>query len=234
MAIEIEQTIITNTLNNPDYFGIVAPHLKQAYFQESKYKHTLDMIYTFHDEYGSVPSHEALKITCDKLSVDEHTYKNIHEVIDIAENSSPENNITWLVNETESFCKQQALYNALSKSVQIKQNSELPLKEQNRKIPDVGIIPDLMKDALAIAFDSSVGHDYFGDAKSRHESYNKKSKKISFGPGLESLDALTDGGVEPGTLNMIMAPVNCFVAGEEIEVFMSDEQYNELLDKGLI
>ena len=226
---EIEQTIITNVLNNPDYFGIVAPHLKQEYFHESKYKKTLDMIFRFHDEYSTVPSYEALRITSDKLSVDENTYNEVNEIIDIAENSSPEDNLTWLTNETEDFCKEQALYNALSESLQIKQNSELPLCDQDTRIPAVGVIPDLMKDALAIAFDSSVGHDYFGDAESRHESYNKQSKKYSFGPGLEALDKLTGGGVEAGTLQLIMAPVNCFVGEEEIEVYVSDEIYKKIL-----
>lgn len=234
MATEIEQTIITNVLNNPDYFGIVAPHLKQSYFQENKYKTILDMIYSFYDEYSAVPSYEALRIKSDKLTVDEGTYDALHEIINVSEQNQPEDNVVWLTNETEEFCKQQALYNALSESLQIKQNSELPLGEQNRKIPDVGIIPDLMKDALSIAFDSSVGHDYFGDAESRHESYNRKSKKFSFGPGLESLDKLTGGGVESGTLNLLLAPVNCFVAGEEIEVFMTEEQYIKLKELNLL
>ena len=229
MTVEIEQTIITNVLKNPDYFGIVAPHLKQEYFQESKYKKTLDMIFNFHDEYGSVPSYEALRITSDKLTVDENTYNEVNDIITTAESSKAEENLTWLTNETEHFCKEQALYNALSDSLTIKQNSELPLGEQDTRIPGVGAIPDMMKDALSIAFDSSVGHDYFGDAESRHESYNKQSKKYSFGPGLESLDKLTGGGVEAGTLQLIMAPVNCFVGEEEIEVYVSDETYKKIL-----
>ncbi len=198
MNTEIEQTIITNVLNNPDYFGIVAPHLKQTYFQEPKYKTTLNMIYEFYDKYGTVPSYEALKITCDKLTVNEGLYDDIIQVIDTAAVNAPEENVEWLSDETESFCKQQALYNALSESLQIKQNSELPLNEQNKKILDVGAIPDLMRDALAIAFDDSVGHDYFNDAEARHESYNRQTSKFSFGSGLESLDNLTGGGVESG------------------------------------
>jgi len=228
MTVEIEQTIITNMLNNQDYFGVVAPHLKQDYFYDAKYQKILDMIYKFYDDYNAVPSYEALKITSDKLTVDEVLYNEVNDVISTAELTEPEQNLTWLTNETEEFCKQQALYNALAESMQIKQNSELSLSERNNKLPDVGIIPDLMKDALAIAFDSSVGHDYFQDAEERHASYNKQTKKISFGPGLESLDELTGGGVEPGTLNLILAPVNCFVGSEEIEVYMTDEQYEEL------
>ena len=230
----IEQNIISNILNNPDYFSIVSPHIKQEYFHEPKYQKVLDLTFSFFDKYSKVPSYEALRISSEKLSIDENTYNDVIEVIESAEHTEPEGNVEWLTNETEEFCKQQALFNALSYSVQIKANSEAPLNERNNKMPDVGAIPDLMRDALAIAFDSSVGHDYFGDAEERHANYSKQSKKFSFGPGLESLDALTGGGVESGTLNLILAPVNCFIGEEEIEVYMTDEQYQELINLGLL
>lgn len=161
--------------------------------------------------------------------------------------NAPED-LQWLVDNTEKFCQDKALYNAMSRAIEIQSNAELPNDEQNNKIPDVGAIPDLLRDALAICFDTSVGHDYFEDYETRWDNYHRKSSKIPF--GIDIMNRITQGGVERKTLNLIMAGVNvgksltlCALAADYlskgqnvlyISMEMSEEAVSKRIDANLM
>ncbi|APU00505.1 DNA primase/helicase [Aeromonas phage 44RR2.8t.2] len=156
------------------------------------------------NEYNTIPTKTALVIALEKKSVDQLTHDGIKEVLGRLA-SKPEDH-SWLIKETESYCKDQAMYNALSKAIEIQENAAKPFEERNKKLPDVGAIEDLMKNALAISFDGSVGHDWFEDYERRYMLYMSKANKIPFVSHI--LNKITKGGAEVGTLNVIMAGVN--------------------------
>ena len=134
-------------------------------------------------------------------------YTSLEAQIDLLDKKRPDLDQTaFMVEETEGFCKQQALYNALSKALEIKSNAELPADKRNKKLPDVGMIPELMRDALGVCFDTSVGHNYMTDWETRYNSYHDKAAKIPF--DIDILNRVTKGGAEYKTLNILLAGSN--------------------------
>lgn len=199
----IIETIFSNLVYNGTYFVQVWPHLKRDYF-ESTSQVLYDLMDQHVKEYNTIPSTTALEIALDKKSLSDVVYKDTKEMIKSLKNA-PED-LDWLMKETETYCKEKAMYNALSRSIEIQTNAEKPAEERNKKLPDVGIIPELMAEALAVTFDSSVGHDYFEDYEKRWMLYQSKADKIPF--AIPILNTITKGGAERGTLNVILAGVN--------------------------
>lgn len=141
----------------------------------------------------------------DKLpNISEDEYVEVNEKIDQFHNV-PED-LNWLVSETEEFCQRQAMYNALHESIIIKENFEKPVEQRDKRIKDIGMIPEIMKSALSVCFDTSVGHDYFADWEIRWQKYIERVNKIPC--GIHMLNKITGGGVERATLNIILAGVN--------------------------
>ncbi|AAQ81351.1 DNA primase-helicase subunit [Aeromonas phage 44RR2.8t] len=198
------ETILENLLFNNTYFISAYPYLKDEYFDRGPYRELFKLIQKHVNEYNTIPTKTALVIALEKKSVDQLTHDGIKEVLGRLA-SKPEDH-SWLIKETESYCKDQAMYNALSKAIEIQENAAKPFEERNKKLPDVGAIEDLMKNALAISFDGSVGHDWFEDYERRYMLYMSKANKIPFVSHI--LNKITKGGAEVGTLNVIMAGVN--------------------------
>ncbi|MFN9957681.1 MAG: AAA family ATPase, partial [bacterium] len=138
---------------------------------------------------------EALFIIIDKTrSVSEEEVKKISEIIeDISKDSDPVD-VDWLTKETETFCKDKAVYNAIMESVNI-----IDGKSQQ----SAGAIPDILSKALAVSFDPNIGHDYIEDYSKRYDFYHIVEKKIPF--DLEYFNAITKDGIAPKTLNIVMA-----------------------------
>lgn len=204
-SIVIEEVIFSGLLYNEDYTRATIPHIKQDYFYSGVQKRLFTYIHTFFEKYNRLPTPAVLSIALEKDSrVSEIEYKEGIEYINALSFQTQETK--WLVDETEKFCKERALYNALAQSLEIKENSEKPIEQQNKKLLDVSAIPELMKDALSVSFDKSVGHDYFGDADKRWDVYHDRQQKIPFDIGV--LNAITNGGVEYKTLNVILASTN--------------------------
>lgn len=200
----IEQSIFTNLLNNEEYYRTVIPHLQKEYFLESHQQRLYSYIKFFSDKYNKRPNVSALKILLSKdTALDDGTYTSIERDIDILEKSQPDlSQLKFMIDETEAFCKQRAVFNALRKSLEIKENSDLSPDKRNKKLQDVGIIPDLLRDALSICFDSSVGHNYLEDWEKRYDSYHDKETKIPF--DIDILNRVTKGGAEYKTLNCLV------------------------------
>ena len=199
----IVDTIFSNLVYNSTYFVQVWPHLKADYF-EGTARQVFDLMETHVKEYNSIPSVAALEVALDKKSLSDAVYKDSKEFIHSLKNA-PED-LNWLIKETEIHCKEKAMYRALSRSIEIQANSEKPEGERDKRIPDTGAIPDIMAEALSVTFDSSVGHDYFEDYEKRWMLYQSKAMKVPF--NIPILNAITKGGAEKGTLNILLAGVN--------------------------
>jgi len=194
---KIEGVIASNLMYNEPYMRTVFPFLKLEYFQDRAERKVLEEIVKFVTEYNKPPTPEVIHIRLQQdagLSESEHA--KAVEFLDIVSEKT-DTNIEWLIDETEKFCKDRAIYNAIVKSIQIidKKDKELT--------PDA--IPSILQDALGVCFDTEVGHDYIQDSDERFEYYNRKEEKIPF--DLEMFNQITDGGVPKKTLNICMAGV---------------------------
>ena len=192
----IETVVLSSLIHNEEYLRKVLPFLKSEYFKSKSDAKLFSAIKGFSDKYNKCPTLEVLKLSANKdktLSEDEYS-----EIMAALEDMAPaDNDLDWLVNETEQFCKDQALYNAIVKSISV-------IEGKDKKL-DTGGIPSLLEEALAVGFDTSVGHNYLDDAEARFDYYHNKEERIPF--DLDMLNKITAGGVPKKTLNMFMAGV---------------------------
>lgn len=189
-----ERAIVSNLLCNDSFVKKVIPFIKEEYFSSQSSKYIFNEVYKFVEKYKECPSPQAISIILeDKPNVNQET---INECLDLVENcdSYKENNLEWLVDNTEKFCKNKAIYNGIMESISI-YDGKSKLKET--------AIPQLMSDALAISFNTNLGHDYIDDAEKRFEYYTTRQPKLPF--QLERFNLITEGGVIRKTLNMLLA-----------------------------
>jgi replicative DNA helicase len=192
----LESTILKNLIHNDEYMRKVLPFLRVEYFKEPAEKSLYSEIVRFIDVYKNPPTHEALIITLTESS--ELKEERVREAVDLLNQIYKDRNeptdIPWLIDQTEKFCQESALYNAVLESVQI-------MDDKSGKTQK-GEIPELLTKALAVSFDAHVGHDYMAQAESRYEFYHHKEKKIPF--DLEFLNKITRGGFSVKTLNIFL------------------------------
>lgn len=189
----IEQVIFANLLNDEQYARKALPFIKTEYFQNRLDKVLYDVIAQFVIQYNKIPTKEALMIEADNQPTlsDDECAKLKDQVAAIEPKVV---DLEWLLDETEKFCQDKAVYNAIFKSIGI-----LDGKSTDGK----GAIPQILSEALAISFDTHIGHDFLEDAESRYEFYHKKEKRVAF--DLDFLNRVTKGGVPNKTLNIILA-----------------------------
>ena len=190
----IERTALTNLITNEDYAKKVLPFIKKDYFDGREEKIIFEEITNFVDKYKKIPTGHALEIEVgERKDLTETEYKKI---VDIIQTLSPTDvDFDWLVDTTEKFCKDKAIYNAIVEGISI-----IDGKDKN-KTPDS--IPSILTDALAVCFDNAVGHDYLADSESRYEFYHKVEERIPF--DLDFFNKITKGGLPPKTLNIALA-----------------------------
>jgi replicative DNA helicase len=187
----IEHLILKNLISNEEFARKTLPFLKDEYFHDQNEKELFDAVNNYVTKYNAMPMKEALMIEIGKTAEDR--FSDIITVLDEigqAENKDTE----WLVENTEQFCQDRAIHNAIMESIQILDESS----DQSK-----GAIPDILSNALSVCFDNSVGHDYFEDALDRFDFYNNKVSHIPF--DLHYMNEITSGGVVPKSLNMILA-----------------------------
>ena len=190
--------ILKNILHLDDYTRHVMPILKEEYFDDLTERRLFGYINKFVNEYNSRPSLEVLKILNAEATKISNEDKEATEELILTWKDKEEHNIDWLLAETEKFCKDQAIFNALSQSLEILNNP----KDKR----DKGAIPDLLRDALAVSIDSKIGHDFIDAADERFDFYRRKEERIPF--DLEMLNKITGGGLPKKTLTIIVAGVN--------------------------
>ena len=190
----IEETILSNLINDETYCRKVAPFIKPEYFSDRKEAVLAQEILKFFSSYNKSPTKEILAIELGNR-------KDLNDK-EVSESNTFLSNLTvkpindeWIIKNTEQFCKDKAVYNAILKGISI-----IDGKDRNNT-PDA--IPSILSDALAVSFDQHVGHDYIDDAESRYEFYHRVEEKISF--DLEMFNKITKGGLSKKTLNIALA-----------------------------
>jgi replicative DNA helicase len=193
---KIENVIFGNLINNEEYARKVIPFLKSEYFSDQVDRTVFNLITEYVNKYNSFPTKTAIDIDLnEKTGLTEDQFKRAKELVSELVKSE-EKDISWLVDSTEKFCKDKALYNALMESIQIVDSSK------NDSI-SVGSIPQILQDALGVSFDQSIGHDFLDDADARYEFYHRKEVRIPF--DLDFFNKITQGGLPRKTLNIALA-----------------------------
>jgi hypothetical protein len=191
----IERVILSNLLFNDKYNRKVIPFIKNDYFQDYSERVVFDIIDDYVKKYNSFPSIEALAIDLsNKEGLNDQTFKDSKEVIAGLEADS-NTQLDWLLDQTEKFCQDKALYLAIMKSIKIMDEKDGSISKGN--------IPTILTDALGVSFDTHIGHDFLVDSDERYEFYHRKEKRVPF--DLDYFNTITNGGLPNKTLNVALA-----------------------------
>ena len=192
---KIETIILSKLLSDEEYLRKILPFVKGEYFSDNAEKIIYQQIEQFVAKYNSLPTIEAIEIaTHNDRTINENDQKGISEYLTKLDVELDVND-NWLLDQTEKFCKDKAIYNAILKSINI--------IDGNDKVHSQDGIPSLLQDALAVCFDNNVGHDYLDNADSRYEFYHRDETKLPF--DLEMFNKITNGGLPNKTLNIALA-----------------------------
>jgi len=190
----IEKTILRNLLHNEEFTRKTLPFIKPEYFDHPDEKIVYLLINGFFEKYNALPTKEVLTIELDKNDkIKEEQFKSISGII-AGLNDKPAE-LNWIVDTTERFCKDQAVYNAVASAVAIIDGKD-PKRGNDA-------IPTILSDALAVSFDNSIGHDYFDDSDERFDYYHDPVEKIPF--NIAKFNEATKGGIKRKSLNVLMA-----------------------------
>jgi replicative DNA helicase len=190
----IERTTLSNLVYNEPYARKVLPFIKPEYFNNRHERVVFEEINKFMEKYGNQPTKEALSIELDnRKDLTDEEFKSVLTIVETL--SDAQVDMQWLVDTTEKFCKDKAVYNAILNGIQIIEGKD---KEHTAEA-----IPSILSEALAVAFDQNVGHDYVEDGENRYEFYHKKEEKLEF--DLEYFNKITKGGIPQKTLNIALA-----------------------------
>ena len=237
----IETTILGNLLLNEEYTRKVLPFLKNDYFTSNAEKTIHETIGDFVTKYNSLPTKEALSIELQEVKINEEEFKETMELLDdISKDTEEYADLGWLLDSTEKFCQDKAIYNAVVESIGILDNQ--------KSSQDKGLIPEILSDALSVSFDPHVGHDYLDDSDDRFEFYHRVEEKIPF--DLDYFNRITKGGLPQKSLNICLAGTGvgkslfmCHVASSclsqnqnvlYITLEMAEEKIAERIDANLL
>ena len=190
----IEQKILSNLVNDEQYCRKVIPFLKKEYFSDRKEVIVAQEIVEFFNKYNKPATKEILSIEVSNRK--DLSDKELGELNEYITNLSTEPvNADWMLTNTEKFCKDRAVYNAILASIKI--------IDGNDKQHTQDAIPNILSDALAVSFDNHIGHDYLDDHNERYDFYHRVEEKIAF--DLEMFNKITKGGLSKKTLNVALA-----------------------------
>src|SRR6056300_1715528 len=235
----IETTILRNLIHNEDYSRKVIPFIEPTYFEQRTEKVIFEEITKFIVKYGSAITTEALNIEVEnRTDLNESEIKETRDICNSFTDSPVDHQ--WLLDTTEKWCRDRAIYLALMESIHIADGND---EKKNRDA-----IPSILSDALAVSFDNNIGHDYLQNYEERYEFYHKKEDKIPF--DLEYFNKVTKGGLPNKTLNIALAGTGvgkslfmCHVASSVllqgknvlyITLEMAEEKIAERIDANLL
>jgi len=194
MMDRIETTILQNLIYSEDYLRKVLPFIQPEYFISREEKIIFEEIAKFAVKYNSLITKEALLIEIDnRTDQSQQELDKINSIIKSFEDSPTE--IKWVIDTTEKWCRDRAIYLALMESIKIADGHN---DTKNRDA-----IPSILSNALSVSFDNHVGHDYLQDYEERYEYYHKKENRLEF--DLDFFNKITNGGVPNKTLNIFLA-----------------------------
>ena len=237
----VETTILGNLLQNEEYTRKVLPFLKNDYFSRNPEKIIYGTVSDFVTKYNSLPTKEALSIELQEKKINEEEFKETMELLDdISKDTQEHTDLGWLLDTTEKFCQDKAIYNAVVESISI--------LDSQKSDQDKGVIPEILSDALSVSFDPHVGHDYLDDSDDRFEFYHRVEEKIPF--DLDYFNRITKGGLSQKSLNICLAGTGvgkslfmCHVASSclsqnqnvlYITLEMAEEKIAERIDANLL
>jgi len=211
---ELTEQVVMNCLFSDDaYVRKALPFIEREYFQTESNKIIFDMIKNHIEKYNDLPTKESLLISLDDINVSENIYTECSQFINYLHNQRDEHrNSEWQLDATEKWCQDRAIYNAVMKSINI----------INEDSPEKGNMPKILSEALAVSFDSNIGHDFIDDWEERFDFYQRVEEKIPF--HLDMLNRITKGGLPKKTLNVALAGT-----GVGKSLFMCDCAANHLL-----
>ena len=239
MPTNLEQTILRNLLTDEKYMRKVLPFIKPDYF-EGIYRILFREAGKFVAKYNKLPNAEAFKIELD--NADKLNDEQYNLAMDIVPQLFTGEKVDdkWLIDITEKWCQDRAIYLAIMESISIIDGKH----EQLTK----GALPDLLTKALGVGFDLKVGHDYVENAGERYEFYHTEEDRLPF--DLEYFNSITKGGVPRKTLNIALAGTGvgkslfmCHVASSAlvqgfnvlyITMEMAEERIAERIDANLL
>ena len=191
----IENTVLAALLYNEEYARKTLPFIQEEYFANQKDRLIFKLISQYVGKYNNLPSLEAIVIDLsNKQGVNESLFKEtLSEIKDLKSDKGTE--LQWLLDQTEKWCQDRAIYNAIMSSIQI-------LDDKNGQTTK-GAIPQILSDALSVSFDTHIGHDFMEDALARYEFYHTKEVRVPF--DLDLFNKVTQGGLPKKTLNVCLA-----------------------------
>lgn len=235
-----ENVILQNLIGNEDYGRKVLPFLKKEYFDRN-YGILFELISNYAGQYNSFPSKNVLLIELkNKNDISEDSFKECRQIVETLTAPEAAQQLQWAIDETEAFCQNKAIYNAILDSIKIMDDKSGKLSK--------GSIPQLLSDALGVSFDSTIGHDFLHDMEHRFDYYTTKEDKIPF--DIELLNVITAGGFSRKTLNVFLGGtgagkslVMCHLAAANllqgrnvlyITLEMAEEKIAERIDANLL
>lgn len=239
LEINLEQTILRNLLTNDAYARKVAAFLTPDYF-EGVYKGLFKEFTKFIAKYNKLPTMEAFKIEVDEGDrLNDEQYRHAIEILPNIFTSEPEN-LDWLIDRTEKWCQDRAVYNSIMESISIIDGKHQTLSKN--------AIPDILSKALGVTFDTNIGHDYLENVEGRYDFYHEQEERIPF--DLDLFNKITKGGIPNKTLNIALAGTGvgkslfmCHCAGAAlsmgrnvlyITMEMAEERIAERIDANLL
>lgn len=241
MTDKIELVILRSLMHRQGYTRRVLPFLKDEYFHDNCEKRLFKTISEFILKYGNAPTREALNIILSQL--DGLSQGEFDECLKLIDGMLPEEepDEQWLVDQTEKFCKDKSVYNALMESIEL-------LDEKRSKGRSKNAIPEILTSALSVSFDQHIGHDFIEDAEKRYDFYHRVEKKTPF--DLDYFNRITNGGVPDKTLNVVLAgtgvgkslfmchhAANCLTQNKNVLYItceMAEERIAERIDANLM
>lgn len=235
----IEQKILSSLVHNEEYCRKAAPFIDPAYFQDRIEKVIVQEVLSFFSKYNDLPTQDIIKIELNnRKDITDKELQEAQRVVDTLHKDRTD--FDWLIQNTEKFCKDRAVYNAILESIKIIDGKETKLTQDS--------IPKILQDALSVSFDQHVGHNYLDDAESRYEFYHRKEEKVSF--DIDMLNKITAGGMSKKSLNVVLAGTGagkslfmCHVAASTlmqgrnvlyITMEMAEERIAERIDANLM
>ena len=236
---KVEVLVVRNLFYNEKFSRKVIPFIKKDYFEDQSNRILFEEISSFIVKYDELPSKEAVAIEVENRSdLNESSYKEVSKVLSYLEKEAAD--FDWLIDTTEKWCRDRAIYLALMESIAVADGSD---EKRGRDA-----IPSILSDALAVSFDNHIGHDYLLDYQERYDLYHRKEEKIPF--DLEYLNKITKGGIPNKTLNIALAGTGvgkslfmchmasaCLIQGYNVLYItceMAEEKIAERIDANLL
>ena len=231
----ISQLILNQLCTNEDFTRRALPFLKDEYFERGE-KLLFAVVSRFINKYNTIPTEAALKLELQKIP---NISNEVMDIVGKAYKAEPVD-IQWALDETEKFCQERSIYLAIMESIQIIDGKHKDLSNN--------AIPDILSKALAVSFDTNVGHDYIDASDARFDFYHRTESRLPF--DLDYFNKITKGGLPNKTLNIILAGTGvgkslfmCHMAGSSlvqgknvlyITMEMAEERIAERIDANLM